>query len=223
MAELPAIPGVLRADLIFTDGTDTDVQSRLFFQYEPAEMLTQDAATTFADNMYALVAGQLALWHPDVTFTEARITDLYSDTAPIGISTGVADGSRSGGPLPAGVATCVSFSIARRYRGGRPRNYLPWGTSTDLATPNAWTDGYISDVETAITHITSTFSGDSADGTTIGPHVNVSYYQGFTVNGAPATVRPKVRSSPRATPVVGTITDNVVVPYPGSQRRRNRK
>jgi hypothetical protein len=223
MPALPDITGVIRCDLIWSDGADTDVENRLFFTVSPDATLSQAAADGLAVDLFTLVGDHAALWNGDVQLTGARVTDLSSAVGAQSEHNGSVAGTIGGGPLPAGVAVCSSFDIARRYRGGRPRVYLPWGSDASLDTPTAWTTDFLTNVSTGMTAITSGFSGMSEDGTTVDAHSNVSYYEGFRVVIG-STGRAKNVSTLRAGgPLVAPITGNHTVPYPASQRRRNRR
>lgn len=61
----------------------------------------------------------------------------------IGGSVAIADGgSLSGEQLTAQVATCISWRVQQRYRGGHPRTYLPPADKTKVDTPRLWTSSF---------------------------------------------------------------------------------
>jgi hypothetical protein len=116
----------------------------------------------------------------------------------------------------------VNFLITRRYRGGKPRWYLPWGGGGDLTSRQEWTAGFITNVTSAISAIRTGFIGASSGSTSVSNQVNVSYYSGFTAVENPITHRWRNVPTLRATPAVGVIESYSVAGLVSSQRRRNR-
>jgi hypothetical protein len=153
--------------------------------------------------------------------TGTQVTDLASTSGAFGVDTTNVNGTEAGSALPAGTAYLINFKIARKYRGGKPRCYLPLGVAADLATRANWLSTNITNTTTHFTAFIAGFVGQVAGTTTISGHVNVSYYSGFTnvAYGSPT----KYRRVPtlRATPLVDAITSYAVQPSPASQRRRN--
>lgn len=208
-------------------GSDADVLDRFYCTYsgDPPTVADLDA---FCSSVAAQWNASLKpMAHPNVTLVEVLAQDLSSDTGAVGTASVSLAGDRSGGPLPAGVVSLVNFVVARRYRGGKPRIYLPYGTDTDVSTPQAWTAGFI----TALTAAWAAFITDSfaAVWTGGGPleQVVVSYYLGSTatetgVPGPPAYMRGHTHPTLRAAPVNYSITGFSVNPIPASQRRRER-
>jgi hypothetical protein len=165
----------------------------------------------------------LASWAtPQVTLTEVLITDLTSPTAAQAAVAVSHAGTRTGTNLAAGTAVLLGFPIARRYRGGKPRIYLPFFSSNDLASDNSWVTASVTGLVTAF----GTFVGAIYTAVNVwggGPQqVNVSYYEGFTVyNPDPGVIRAKNIPTKRAVPLVDVVTSIVGNPRPASQRRRN--
>lgn len=71
--------------------------------------------------------------------TDVTAIDLASDTGPQSTVTSTTIGSLTGTPLSANAAACLSWKIARRYRGGHPRTYVGGATPAQLNGPNSWT------------------------------------------------------------------------------------
>jgi hypothetical protein len=59
-----------------------------------------------------------------VTLTDVECTDLSSSVSAQGAASMSHPGDIAGDSLSASVAVCLSWKIARRYRGGHPRTYL---------------------------------------------------------------------------------------------------
>jgi hypothetical protein len=114
----------------------------------------------------------------------------------------------------------VEFTIDRRYRGGKPRNFYPYGTASDLQTEQTWTDTALTGFLAQSEDLYSATAGVSAGGTTLTSRVSVSYYSGFTVVTSPTTGRARNVPTKRSTPLTYAVVNTAVSPYIGSQRRR---
>jgi hypothetical protein len=149
---------------------------------------------------------------------------LTSPTAGVGSAAASAVGTRAGAPLDANTAVLINHHIGRRYRGGKPRTYLPAGVGADLATPQSWTAGALSNFTLWPSYLEQVRQG--MPGTTVLHNlVNVSYYKGSqaSITGtAPyerGHTKPIVSTDP-GYPIVDDITSSSVNPKPASQRRR---
>jgi hypothetical protein len=150
-----------------------------------------------------------------------RVTDLASDTGGDGSFAANVAGSRSGGPLPASTAAVMAYTIDRRYRGGKPRGFLPWGTDTDIADPQTWNSSFLTSALAQWQGMFGIINGASSGGTTLTAHVAVSRYMGFTVVTSPTTGRARNVPKPRIPPVVYNVISTSASAHIGSQRRRN--
>src|ERR1700682_3642500 len=133
MAALPNGSKVVRLDIHLTDQSDTNVQFRRFFSYAGA--LTQTDAQTWVNSIATdFAADMIGSFNTSTTFNLAVLTDLTSPSAAQAQAGAATLGTRAGIPLPSGVAVVVKSKIARRYRGGHPKVYLPSPTATQLTT-----------------------------------------------------------------------------------------
>jgi hypothetical protein len=112
-------------------------------------------------------------------------------------------GDISSGNLPNNVAACLTWHIARHYRGGHPRTYFGGFKMDVLASTTTFTGTFTA----AMTAAAAAFISDIA---AIGPP------------GSPvlACVHYVTATSPWRTPVVDTITAGSMNPRVDSQRRR---
>jgi hypothetical protein len=130
-------------------------------------------------------------------------------------------GTASGTPVPAGVALLQNFTVARRYRGGKPRIYLPVGTSATLQNASTWTSGFVTSMNAAWASASTFIPAAAPSGTTITGQVSVSYYKDFTVFiGSTGRAR-NISTLRTGGPVIDSITAATVNAKPASQRRRN--
>lgn len=220
MPPLPAAGAVLRVGVLFDVGTDSAVRTNLHYKYTGT---TPSGATlsTLASQMFSSLTGVLqSLLNTSNSFTGIVLTDLSSIGANEGEFIGSEGGAAAGSPLAASSCAVVSYGIARRYRGGKPRSYWPFGTDEDLGTPQSWVEGFVTAVQSATGTIDGHIAGQTADGTTVVSQVNVSYYEGFTVITNPITHRSRNVPTLRGTPVVDDITSRQMRSRIGSQRKR---
>lgn len=220
MPPLPDVPAVIRADMQWQDAADINVSTRSFWAYSGGPPTSSDCIALAAD-LYTLVAAHNALWDTETFLSGVKVTDLSSSSGGVGEHAASTVGTIS---FAFSAATCalINFVITRRYRGGKPRWYLPWGGGGSLTTKQEWTPTFISDVEAAVAAIRTGFIGSTSGSTAISNQSNVSYYSGFTAVENPITHRWRNVPNLRTTPVVSVIESFSMNGLVSSQRRRNR-
>lgn len=221
MPPLPAVPGVVKAELQLGIGVAYLSGSRIFLQYTGSAPSNADMSTLAHGIDTAANAHLAALVPSGRALGPWTCTDLSSDSGAQSTYTGSGSGSRSGTGLDAGRCAVFNHQVARRYRGGKPRTYIPCGVTSDLAGENAFNSSFI----TAATGAWSAFvaevlatSGLDIDLVNI---VNVSYYNGYDTSTPPwrgpgYKYPPRLRSSP----LIDQIVSTTVASKLGSQRRR---
>jgi hypothetical protein len=146
--------------------------------------------------------------------------DLSSPTGAVSILPVSHTGTRAGGDLPGQICSVTSYEIARRYRGGHPRGYWPFGSPTDLQTEVQWTNAFITAVNTALNALVASCVGGGWTGAGTITQCNVSYYSGFTVVVSPTTGRARNVPTLRVSPTIDTVTALKTQTSIGTQRRR---
>ena len=221
MPALPDVPGVIRFEVNFTVGTDAAALVRAYWSYTGGVPTPGDMAA-FAGQLYSAYSGPgVALYHTDTTLDLVQCVDLSSSTGSTGEAAGPLVGTRAGESLGADVCALMNFSIGRRYRGGKPRMYLPYGVADDLLTRQTWTSGAISDFGGGYADTWLTLDGYSSGAITLGRQVNVSYYGPPNRIITGSTGRVRTVSTARAVPIVDVVTSVAANNHLGSQRRRN--
>lgn len=220
MPTLPAVSKVVRVDHHMVQAGDANIQIREFYQYAGALSLadavtwTHNIAVAFGVFVHADLSNTLSL-------TNTVLTDLTSTSAPQVQDSASATGTSATAPTPAGVAMILKKIIARRYRGGHPRVYLPGMITGYLTSPTAWNPASVAallvDYKVYLAAAVANTNPAAIGAIT---HVNISYYSGFTNHLFPSG-RVKAIPTPRVTPLIDTIINVVGNPVPGSQRRRN--
>jgi hypothetical protein len=215
MPALPDQPGVLRIDTFFGVSTDADVRTTLYFKYSGTPPSSTVCASIAGSIFTAATTELVPLMDDDHSLTGVTITDLTSPTSGQGSHAGSVAGTRGGAVLAAGTACLVNYRIARRYRGGKPRSYWPFGTSTDLANNSNWGGTFVSGVQASVTAYVADISSITDSGTALGAHVFASVQN-------PVTLRWRNIPTPRPTAIApDVVTSLAVSSKPASQRRRN--
>jgi hypothetical protein len=223
MPPLPPVPNVFLVQLKHTYSNDTDVANRVHCGFTGGSPSGTDLAT-FAQHIMSQAS---ATWASEmstaVTLTLVTVTDLSSPTGAVGTSTTSVPGTRAGSELPAHTCVLWNQKVARRYRGGKPRVYLPWGVAGDLLDAQHWTPAAITSFQSGLGNIIGAIQGVVVGPATTSALRNVSYYLGSTATltgSGTAYERGHTRSTPRTTPLVDALTSNTINPRPATQRRR---
>jgi hypothetical protein len=222
MPAMPPVPGVIRCQVDFLVGSDAAAMTRFHVTYLGGPPSAADMAAFASDLSVSCASDLPGIMHPDTSYESVTLVDLSSSTGSVGFVAAPTVGVRTGGPLPAGAAVLANYSIARRYRGGKPRGYWPLGTDTDLLTRQTWQSASISDFTGGIGNIVNGLDGLSNGSTTIIVPASVSFYSGFTsvlniITGRTRDV-PKLRTGGPVTDIIFGLSVNSHV---SSQRRRN--
>jgi hypothetical protein len=204
-----------------TLGSDVDVLPHFYIGYTggppTAAMLTTYAGTLWSQWTTDMMP-QAGTW---VTLTEVLLQDISTATGAQGAHTGSVAGTAAGAVLPAGTCANLNFTVARRYRGGKPKIFLPYGTDTNLATPQTWSPTWIQNLATQFTSVVAAFVGGAPSGFTGTEQLNVSYYESYfthTNSKGHTIYSPLYRSPTAKTDPIVAVTGSPTV---GSQRRRN--
>nr|CRY95980.1 hypothetical protein [uncultured prokaryote] len=212
MPPLPSVPGVIKV-IVSTSRSDTPVENIMHIGYTGA-LPDSATLTAFMATFNPYLADLYnAEGSTDLTGVQVEMIDLSSDTGATAVAVLTATGVRTGDFAPSSAAVVCSWTIDRRYRGGHPRTYFPFGTAGTYEAGSAklWDTGFIADVQTLVTTFISSWAGTTTSGTTWVGLVNVSYIDKNT------NPTPPYR---RVTPIVDAITGWTVKQRICSQRRR---
>lgn len=220
----PPVANVIKLAMKFTTSTDLDIICNTHFKYSSAPPVAADLNTWLSAVATAYTNSMQALVPTNVTHVQDTATDLSAATAQQAVQTHSQPGTRAGGLLP--ISTCVVFvgKIQRRYRGGKPRNYWPFGTESDLVDDAHWSSTALSAFGGGFSAFGSALFG-TFGGLVVTNQCNVSFYQGhFAVqNGVTKRYRnvPTLGPSPPY-PYADNLTAYGPIATVGSQRRRLR-
>jgi hypothetical protein len=222
MPALPPVPATLRIDTEFAVGTDALVIARSFWAYSGSAP-NSTTCLALATTIHGYGAAEFPpVMDSNVALNATRVTDLASPSGGDATYTAFHAGTRGSSLLPGGTTFLVNYKLGRKYRGGKPRNYFPFGTAADLTSPQAWSGSLVSAVQSAVGTWAATVAATASGGTTITQQVNVSYYSGFTPFTTPSGRVKNISTLRPGGPLVNPITAIVANGVPSSQRRRNR-
>ena len=216
------MPGVIKYQMIGTVGTDTNVSWHLFVATGQAPTQAQaDAAANAAHTAWVTNLAPLCGGH--VSLTQVKVTDLSDPSGPVGINNTAAAGTRTGSQAPsAPVSMLVNGTIQRRYRGGKPRVYVPAGLSGDFASPQQWNTTFLTAFNNGWNSFTASINSSLSWASPPAHDVNIAYFKGHHWVGDSTTGWKKVPDpypgGPHVDPILAW-TFNALI---GTQRRRVR-
>jgi hypothetical protein len=217
----PPVVQAVRCRLDYQTGEGSDLGSRFFLTYEGSAPSGANCNTLAGDIETAWAAHLAALITSAESLVEVDVLDLGSDMGASGFWTGSTAGTRSGVEVPVNCCGNVEFNIARRYRGGKPRMYLPPPSQGDLQDAGHWTSAYVTATNSAVAAFFAALEALSIGSMGTLAHVNISFYKGVYTTTPPwrgpgYRYPPKYRDTPLIDVVAGYATKSMV----GSQRRR---
>lgn len=215
---LPASPCV-RVRLAYKSPAGTLGGSRFFLGYTGSAPTAANCLTLANDVATHWESSLANLTTTDWELTEVDVLDIASDTGASGVAGVSSFGLLSSPALPDQVASNCEFQIARRYRGGKPRMYIPPANEAQLANNNSYTSTFATDIATQCSNFFSALEALSIGAMGTLSHVNLSYYKGFT-NITNSSGRERAVPTYRATATVDTVTGYVGKTLLSSQRRR---
>lgn len=219
MTPLPSPGSVIRVRLFWASTATNEFGSRFFIRYSGGPPNASDL-NTFCTNISTYYGSDLAQYcNNSISLVNVEAVDLSSDSGAEGLWTGNIEGTRGTASLPEDVCVLVNFRILRRYRGGKPKLYLPPGVDGDLENESSWNGSYISDVSTAWGTFMASILADTFGSFDPVDNVNISFYESFMPFKEPSG---RYRNIPqqRVTPLVDSITGHSVRAEIASQRRR---
>lgn len=222
MPAMASVPKVVKVTITQNvTGLSDPIANSFHVQYSGTAPTPTDLGT-FANAIFeAWGTNMAAVQDTGTEIALVTCTDLSSPTAAVGVSTeDVIAGSRTGTAVPADLAVVAKQAIARRYRGGHPKNFLRVGVLADLNDIKSWTSGFVTSVQSAWGTFMDTVLAAIWTGAGVLLEVAVSYFLGYTnfteISGRVRAVPTPRTGGPLVDAVVGTIIDSAL----GSQRRR---
>lgn len=204
---MPARPPAQYVSKMVVSGTaGTTNWANVYYFQTPGHALTV-ADYTF---IYAYIETDLLrpyIHNMDVlhTVTGVDFQDLTSSSGASYFVNPNVIGTNAGTALPASCCVLISHAIARRFRGGHPRHYLPFGQNTDTVDNVNWTNTFLTNVQNDMNDFFTQVHLALVADTGSGEMGSLSYYSAL---------------APRVTPEFDPFLSSAVKPRVCSQRRR---
>lgn len=219
----PPLPAsnVVRVRLDYNLNSAGEGGSRFFIGFTGAAPTGANCVTLGTDIANAWSTNLAELVHPDWGLQRVDVQDISTRSGAFGTVTASANGTYSGGLMPANVATNVEYNITRRYRGGKPRMFIPPPSDNALLDQAHFTPAYLATVNTQFQAFINAIEALSVGSMGTLSHVNVSFYEGYNT-ATPPWRGPGYKYPPkyRETALVDTIVGYSAKAVVGSQRRR---
>jgi hypothetical protein len=217
---LPDNPSI-RLRLIYNKGTAGEGGNRFYMNYSGTAPTAANCATIATDVAAAWLTHMAPVTEENYYLNEVDCLDIATDMGASGTWSGANQGSDAGAAVPASVSMNIDFTIAERYRGGKPRIYLPPPSVTGLGSVNQWSTGTLTSVNSAWSGFINEVLALSVGAVGTLSHVLLSYYSGVYTTSPPwrgpgYKYPPKYRDTAMSLPITGYAAQTIV----GSQRRR---
>lgn len=222
MPALPPVPGVLRVDFNLAIGGLATALVRTHWAYVGGPPSAADCVS-IANSIQAAYAAHILPHSTQQGGIESvTVVDLNTLTGAQGTSTtGFQVGAGGTGQISRGTSVLLNYHVARRYRGGKPRSYWPWGAASDINALGDWGNPSPANWLAGYTAFASAVAAVTAGTTNVGTQRNVSYFSGYTLGPAqPGGFRKKQLALRAGGPLQEPITGVTVAFKPGTQRRR---
>ena len=178
MPPLPSVPNVIRVVITNQRNDGRPFINVLHWTYGGTPP-PNSVCATFAQEFWTQWTSHLTAHQPAQTsLFSVEVTDLSSDVSGGAIYTNgdtPVPGTSIHGMLPGSTAFLVSKFVARRFRGGHPRSYLPIGTTDDLNDDGDWKAASRDSMLAAYGSLVNGMVGAASGGTTLGEECAVSY------------------------------------------------
>ncbi len=124
MPALPDVPNVLKCEFLWSQNgiPAANVRYILYSGTVPDAGSLNTIAQAISD---PFVTGMMPGYSAETIFQAIRLTDLTTTSGAESTYSWNAPGTDEAPPLPANCCILVNQTIARRYRGGHPRQYYP--------------------------------------------------------------------------------------------------
>ncbi len=220
-AALPTPTGVVRFRLMFNLGVSVIYGCKFDQGYSAGPPSTADLVS-LAGHIATLFSADIGMYlSADYSLVKVIAIDLANPDTVEGVS--VVDNAGTLAGATVGLSQCVALTFLpdMRYRGSRPKAFLPLGVDASQSTGQTWSSAFRTDVEAAWGSFQTDVAGSVAGATVLGGQVGV-FYTGppYRVVTSPTTGRGRNFGTPRTPPLVKDILGVVANPKIASQRRR---
>jgi hypothetical protein len=220
---LPVVPGVLKVVHKFLFNDTTLAVVRAYENYTGIPPLVSDLLVLGGLLGPAFTTDVAPVMSPNLQYSSVELTDLSSSTgAAIEFPFTGRPGLEVGNDLPAAACVLLDFGITRRYRGGKPKQFPPLLTGSDLLTDQTWQVASLTGATNSWIDFLDVIPLNPWPGAGVITLANVSYYEGFTAVENVITGRWRNVPKPRVTPLVDLVQSISASPQVHFQTRRGK-
>lgn len=223
MPPLPSVPNQLKVTMGWEIGGDAKIETIHHFTYSGGAPSTATCVAIAAQIQSYAATDLEALLYTSGFLDTVTVLDIATSSGAEGTATSRWAGTRAGVEMPVNCCVLLNHQIARRYRGGKPKSFLPFGVQADLFTKNSWSSALVNAVSAAWATFITNVNTISISGTSVTAYSSISYYQGYNTPTTSPSGRVKQSSKLRTTPIVDSIVASTAQARVGSQRRRLRQ
>ena len=216
----PSVPGVARFRFLGTLANAALWGTRMYIAYAGGPPAASDLlsiagglASLFNTNIWALQSD-------GAEFSAVDAVDLSSSLGAAATALVTHLGGSANGQMDNQIAAVIKYVIDRRYRGGKPKMYLPAVPNNVQLDTAHFTNTYANDMGTGFSNFQAGLSGISSGGTSLANVVNVSFYSGFNAIENLADGRWRNVPKYRGAPVIDVVSSFTCDTLMGSQKRR---
>lgn len=220
MPPMADVANVVRLDLAFTINS-VPGGSRSFWHYSGGTPTGPNCQAWVNAVRPALVTNVIPLLTTATKLVGVKVSDLSSHSGASFQDLTSTAGSRAGSGCPANCAMMLNLVINNRYRGGKPRMFMPPGTLSDLLDAQHWTSAFQTSWNAAWLATQSAMLSVSGP-ISIDHQCVVHFFSGSEVNPNPTRWGTTNVPKPLPVPTTDIITAGVASAIVGSQRRRLR-
>jgi hypothetical protein len=217
---LPPAGDVVKIRLDWTTGNPDNISSSFYMAYSGVGTDPDDLTVIAVGVANAYDAHLVSLCSTGITLDEVTVIDCSEAPGMQGTDTASVAGTRAGNIPTDAAALNVKQTIARHYRGGKPKMFLPFGVVGDQSNPNVWDAALLTAFNTQWAAFITALKAISGAALTLTGQVGVSYYKGLTAKVNGTTGRTYYVPTPRAEPVIDPIISAQAQGRIASQRRR---
>ncbi len=181
-APLPTPSGVVKCQLGWTFSGVVSFKGAFLLGYAGGGLDTAQLASVAGVVAAQYATDMVSVFSADKVLTSVTCADLQNPGTVDGAVAVSTPGTRPGTPMTDGICVAVSFSPNRKYRGSRPKIFLPAGVQGDLASGQDWDSTLLGEVDTQWAAFTADIVSHSPAGVTLQPQKYVNY------DGPPYTV-----------------------------------
>ena len=138
MPPRPPVPATIKAEVLWTQNS-IPAANVLHVGYSSAAPIPADLVLLGEALSNAIKGALQASYTPEHILTEVICTDIATDSGSVGSYSVPWLGTDSDADaISAGSSLMINWQQQRRYRGGKPRTYLPAGGASHMLTVSQW-------------------------------------------------------------------------------------